>query len=237
MFSLVQKRRLFFLISLAVIIPGVLIMLYSVFTTGSLFRLSNDFVGGSIYELRFTEAGADETAIRDVFQQFGNTDISIQSLGAADEHRWSVRANFQDEEVQTNILNALEAITPLDRASLRVEQVSGTVGQEVSQSAFLAVIVASVIVTGFVVIAFRQVPNAFRYGVCSIIAMVHDVLVVSGIMSLAGLLFGWEVDALFLTAVLTVLAYSVQDTIVMFDRIRENIPKHLGEPYEVIVNR
>ncbi|MBK8032356.1 MAG: protein translocase subunit SecF [Chloroflexi bacterium] len=237
MFSLVQKRRLFFLISMAVIIPGVLIMLYSLFTTGSLFRLSNDFVGGSIYELRFTEAGADETAIRDVFQQFGNTDISIQSLGATDEHRWSVRANFQDEEVQTNILNALEAITPLDRASLRVEQVSGTVGQEVSQSAFLAVIVASVIVTGFVVIAFRQVPNAFRYGVCSIIAMVHDVLVVSGIMSLAGLLFGWEVDALFLTAVLTVLAYSVQDTIVMFDRIRENIPKHLGEPYEVIVNR
>jgi len=237
MFSLVQKRRVFFLISLAVIIPGLLIMLYSVVTTGTLFRLSNDFVGGSIYELRFSAAGADETTLRDVFQEFGNTDISIQRLGTEDEHRWSVRANFQDEEVQTSILNALEAIAPLDRTSLRIEQVSGTVGQEVSQSAFLAVIVASVIVTGFVVIAFRQVPNALRYGVCSIIAMIHDVLVVSGIMSLAGLLFGWEVDALFLTAVLTVLAYSVQDTIVMFDRIRENIPKHLGEPFEVIVNR
>jgi preprotein translocase SecF subunit len=92
-------------------------------------------------------------------------------------------------------------------------------------------------VTGFIVLAFRQVPNAFRYGVCAILAMVHDILVVAGVMSLMGLLFGWEVDALFLTAVLMVVAFSVQDTIVIFDRIRENIPKHLGEPYEVIVNR
>lgn len=237
MFSLVQKRRLFFLLSSAVIIPGVLIMLYSLLTTGTLFRLSNDFVGGSIYEIRFTESGANETNIRDVFQQFGNADISIQQLGADAENRWSVRANFQDEVTQTSILDALDAFAPLDRQALRVEQVSGTVGQEVSQAAFLAVAVASLIVTGFIVIAFRQVPNAFRYGVCAIIAMIHDVLVVSGIMSLLGLLLGWEVDALFLTAVLTILAFSVQDTIVMFDRIRENIPKHLGEPFEVIVNR
>ncbi|MBE2268836.1 MAG: protein translocase subunit SecF [Anaerolinea sp.] len=237
MFSLVQKRRLFFLISAAVIIPGVIIMLYSVLTTGSLFRLSNDFVGGSIYEIKFVESGAEEASIRDVFAANGNTDISIQRLGSPDENRWSVRANFQDESTQTAILNGLDVLAPVDRESLRVEQVSGTVGQEVSQSAFLAVAVASVIVTGFIVIAFRQVPNALRYGVCAIIAMIHDVLVVSGIMSLAGLLLGWEVDALFLTAVLTVLAFSVQDTIVMFDRIRENIPKHLGEPYETIVNR
>jgi preprotein translocase SecF subunit len=67
--------------------------------------------------------------------------------------------------------------------------------------------------------------------------MIHDVLIVSAIMSLMGLLFGWAVDALFLTAVLMVVGFSMQDTIVMFDRIRENIPKFLGEPYETIVNR
>jgi preprotein translocase SecF subunit len=72
---------------------------------------------------------------------------------------------------------------------------------------------------------------------CAILAMVHDVLVVSAIMSLFGFLLGWEVDALFLTALLTVVGFSIQDTIVLFDRIRENIPKHLGEPYETIVNR
>jgi len=237
MFSLVQKRHRYYLFSAAVIIPGILIMIYSLATTGSLFRLSNEFVGGSQYELRFTEPGANETNIGDVFQVNGNTDISVQRLGDPSENRWSVRSNFQDTATQEAIVTGLEAIAPLDRESLRIEQVSATVGQEVTRSAFVAVLIAAVVVTGFIVLAFRQVPNAFRYGVCAIAAMVHDILVVAGVMSLAGLLLGWEVDALFLTAVLMVVAFSVQDTIVIFDRIRENIPKHLGEPYEVIVNR
>jgi preprotein translocase SecF subunit len=237
MFNLVQKRHYFYLISAVIIIPGLLIMLYSLATTGSLFRLSNDFVGGSIYELRFTAAGATEANIRDVFEQNGNSDIAIQQLGDPTENRWSVRASFQDEETTGKITSELNAIAPLDQGLLRIEQVSGTVGLEVTRSAVLAVLVATIVVTVFIVLAFRQVPFAFRYGVCAIVAMFHDVLVVSGIMSLMGLLFGWEVDALFLTAVLTVVGFSVQDTIVMFDRIRENIPKHLGEPYETIVNR
>ena len=237
MFSLIQKRRWFFLFSAALIIPGIIIMGYSLATTGTLFRLSNDFVGGSLYELKFTAAGATESNIRDVFQQYGNTDISVQQVGTADEYRWSVRANFQDQATQDQIVSALDQLAPLDKNSLRIEQVSATVGREVTQAAFFAVIIASLVVTGFIVLAFRQVPKAFRYGVCAIAAMIHDILVVSGAMSLFGLLFGWEVDALFLTAVLTVVGFSVQDTIVLFDRIRENIPKHLGEPYDVIVNR
>jgi preprotein translocase SecF subunit len=237
MFNLVQKRRYFFALSAVVIIPGLLIMLYSLVTIGSLFRLGNDFVGGSIYELRFTEAGANEANIRDVFERNGNTDISIQRVGDTNENRWSVRASFQDQQVTEQIVSELNAIAPLDEGSLRIEQVSETVGQEVTGSAVLAVLVATVVVTGFIVLAFRQVPFAFRYGACAIFAMFHDVLIVCGIMSLAGLVLGWEVDALFLTAVLTVVGFSVQDTIVVFDRIRENIPKHLGEPYETIVNR
>lgn len=235
MFSLVQKRRLFFLTSAAVIVPGILIMLYSVATTGALFRLSIDFVGGSIYELKFSETGADEGSIREVFSSFGDENVVIQQIGAPEDYRWSVRASFR--ESTEDVIVALDTLAPLDRDSLRIEQVSATVGREVTQSAFLATMVAAVVVTGFIVIAFRQVPNAFRYGVCAVAAMFHDILVVSGIMSLAGLLLGWEVDALFLTAVLTVVGFSVQDTIVLFDRIRENIPKYLGEPYETIVNR
>ncbi len=241
MFSLVQKRRWFYLFSAAIIIPGVLIMLYSLITTGSLFRLSNDFVGGSIYDLRFAGEGATESNIREVFTRNGNSDISIQQLDNPndpnDEHRWSVRASFQDSETSNTIIRELGELAPLDQDSLRVEQVSPTVGREVTQSAVVAVLMATAIVTMFIVLAFRQVPNAFRYGICAIAAMVHDVLVVCGIMSLLGLLLGWEVDALFLTAILTVVGYSIQDTIVMFDRIRENIPKHLGEPFETIVNR
>jgi preprotein translocase SecF subunit len=241
MFSLVQKRRWYYLLSAAVIIPGLAVMLYSLITTGSLFRLSNDFVGGSIYELRFTTEGATEDNIRDVFTSNGNSDISIQQLDNPndpnDEHRWSVRASFQEAEISERIIQQLNEIAPLDQDSLRVEQVSPTVGREVTQAAVVAVLLSTAIVTLFIILAFRQVPNAFRYGLCAIAAMLHDVLVVCGIMSLMGLLFNWEVDALFLTAILTVVGYSIQDTIVMFDRIRENIPKHLGEPFETIVNR
>jgi preprotein translocase SecF subunit len=237
MFSLVQKRRWFFLFSAAVIIPGILIMLYSLATTGAPLRLSVDFEGGSIYELQFLADGANEANIREVFTQFGNDNPLIQRLGDASQNRWSVRANFQDQATSDAIVDALEGIAPVDREGLRIEGVSATIGQEATQAAFIAVIAATVVVTGFIVIAFRQVPNALRYGVCAIIAMVHDVLLVAGVMSLLGLVLGWEVDALFLTALLTVVGFSIQDTIVMFDRIRENIPKHLGEPYEAIVNR
>jgi len=237
MYSIVQKRRWFYIFSLAIIIPGLLIVAYSILTTGQAFLLSIDFEGGSIYEIHFTEPGADENNIRAVFQQFGNDSTVIQRLGAPEDYEWSIRASFQDQTTSENIITALDAIAPVDRGNIRIEQVSATIGQEVTQAAFLAVLVATLIVTAFIVISFRKVPDAFRYGVCAIIAMIHDVLIVAAVMSLCGLLFGWEVDSLFLTAVLMVVGFSVQDTIVLYDRIRENIPKYLGEPYEVIVNR
>lgn len=237
MFNLVEKRRWYFIFSSAIIIPGLLIMLFSLVTTGALFRLSIDFVGGSIYDLTFTEAGATEDNIRQTFTELGDDNVVIQRLGAASANRWSVRGSFQDNETIEQILARLNELAPLDRDSFRLETVSATVGQEVTRAALLAVVLAGIVITGFIVIAFRQVPNAFRYGVSAIVAMIHDVLIVLGAMSLLGLLLGWEVDALFLTAVLTVVGFSVQDSIVVFDRIRENIPLHLGEPYETIVNR
>ncbi len=237
MFSLIQKRRYFFLLSGIVIVLGLITMVYSLLTIGSLFRLSNDFVGGSIYDLRFTEDGATEESIRGVFTQVGDENVIIQPIAEPEERRWSVRGSFLDSQTSEQIIDLLDQQATLDRDSLRIDQVSATVGQEVARAAFVAVLFAAAVVTGFIVFAFRQVPNAFRYGACAIFAMIHDVLVVSGVMSLAGLILRWEVDALFLTALLTIIGFSIQDTIVLFDRIRENIPKHLGEPYETIINR
>jgi len=105
------------------------------------------------------------------------------------------------------------------------------------KGASLASVVGAFAIAAFIVIAFRGVPNAVRYGVCAVAAMVHDILVTTGLFSIAGIFLGWEVDALFLTAILTVVGFSVQDTIVVFDRIRENTPKRRGEPFELIVNR
>lgn len=314
MFNLVEKRRWYFLLSALVIIPGLLIIIYSWATTGAPFRLSIDFVGGSIYNLTFV-GDVDEDQIRNVFVASGDDNTIIQRLGQEDQFwlltnpesdvndsdevvltledsfassnldgsftasynegsgylldfsdasidadaiqgvfseqlgeesnleqvnvsSWSIRASFLESEDERQALeDELNAIAPLDKGSFSLEAVSATVGREVAIAAIWAVLAAAIVITGFIVIAFRQVPNAFRYGVSAIVAMVHDVLLVMGVMSLMGLLFNWEVDALFLTAILTVVGFSVQDSIVVFDRIRENIPLRLGEPYETIVNR
>jgi len=236
-YSLIQKRRLYFLFSAIVLGSGILIMLWSTLTTGAPFRLSIDFVGGSIFELVFTEEGVTEQDLRAVFAEFGDEHVVVQQLGAAQERRWSVRSTIQQAATTDQIIAALDSLAPLDMNLMRRESVSATIGREVTQAALVAVLVATLVIIGFIILAFRQVPRAFRYGVCAVVAMLHDVLVVAGVMSLGGLLFGWEADALFLTALLTIVGFSIQDTIVLFDRIRENVPKYLGEPWETIVNR
>lgn len=238
MFNLVEKRRWFFLLSAALILPGVVAMIYSIISTGAPFRLSIDFVGGSIYNLAFVEKGITEGDIRDVFAAFDDRTLTVQRLTLDDgSERWSVRGSFLEQAQTEQILDKLSEVSAVDRERTQIERVSESIGAEVARAAFFAVMAASFIVSFFIIVAFRTVPKALRYGLSAIAAMLHDILVVMGVASIMGLFFGWEVDALFLTAVLTILAYSVQDSIVLFDRIRENIPQYLGEPYETIVNR
>lgn len=241
MFNFIKHRKYYFLISAIVIVPGIIAMLYSFIAIGSPVRLGIDFVGGSLFEVQFVES-VHEDAIREVFAEYGLNEVVLQELQAIESDtagaRWQVRSAFVEPEVTEQITTALsEQIAPLDAEATVVNQVSPTIGAEVTQAAFIAVIVAAFVILAFIVFAFRQVPNAVRYGVCAIAAMIHDILVVMGVMSILGLLFGWEVDALFLTAMLTVIGFSVQDSIVVFDRIRENSRRRRGEDYEILVNR
>lgn len=114
--------------------------------------------------------------------------------------------------------------------------VGPTVGNELIGRAFLAILAASTAILLYLTVVFRKVPNAFRYGVCAIIALLHDVLVVVGIFAILGFAFGIEIDALFITAMLTVIGFSVHDTIVVFDRVRENIMKRRFDRFDEVVN-
>ncbi|MGA7731448.1 MAG: protein translocase subunit SecF [Chloroflexia bacterium] len=114
--------------------------------------------------------------------------------------------------------------------------VGPTIGQELILRAFFAIMAASMAILIYLTIVFRKVPNAFRYGVCAIFALVHDVLVVLGVFAILGLLLGTEIDALFITAMMTVIGFSVHDTIVVFDRVRENLTKRRFEHFEQVVN-
>ena len=124
-----------------------------------------------------------------------------------------------------------------DNTELRFSSVGPLVGRETTRAAFLAILATSVVTLLFVALAFRKVPHAWRYAVCAILKMLFDILFLLGVASILGHLVGWEVDSLFLTAVLTVVGFSVQDVIVVFDRIRENVPKYAGEPFDQIIDR
>ena len=115
-------------------------------------------------------------------------------------------------------------------------EVGPEVAAQTSQNAALAVLAASAFILLYVWFSFRRVPNAFRYGACAIIALLHDVLVVLGIFSILGHFFGIQISALFITALLTVIGFSVHDTIVVFDRIRENMQRRSIETFEEVVN-
>ncbi|MEA3459137.1 MAG: protein translocase subunit SecF [Chloroflexota bacterium] len=233
MFDIVGKRRWYFLISACVIVPGLAAMVYSTIAFGTPVRMSIDFTGGVLLELKFEQA-IRPAEVRQVFVERGYGDTAVQTT--ADERTVLIRSKPLGSEVKAEIEAELEdKFGPLEE--LRFESVGPTIGHEVTRAAGMAVMAASAAILGFIIWAFRRVPHAFRYGTCAILAMVHDVLVALGFFSIMGLIRGWEMDALFFTAILTVIGFSVQDTIVVFDRIRENIPKRRREPFETVVNR
>lgn len=237
MWNFVQNRRWYYLFSSAVILLGVAAMVYSTITFGSPVRLGVDFTGGSLFVLQFKGA-ATEGGIRTVFTDFGEGNAMIQRLGRPEDNLWQVRASFMESDKVNQIKAALgSSIASLDTNRSTFDVVNPSIGGEVTRAALYAVIVTALVILVFIWFAFRRVPHSVRYAACAIVAVVHNILVTTGMMSLAGLLLGWEADVLFLTAMLTVIGFSVQDTIVVYDRIRENIPKRRGEPFEAIVNR
>ncbi len=233
MYDIVGQRRWYFAISLFFIALGLVAMIISLIRYGAPFRLSIDFTGGSLLEYQFTQA-VQPGEVRAIFVDQGLTGTSVQSVG--DGTIVLIRSREIDAETKVALEQQLSAKFGA-LTELRFESVGPSVGREVARSALLAVLAASVGILLFIAFAFRRVPNSFRYGVCAVIAVLHNVWISVGLFSLWGLLFGWEVDALFLTAVLTVIGFSVSDTIVVFDRVRENIPRRRGEPFEVVVNR
>lgn len=236
-YHIIQNRRRYFIISALLLISGLLAIIASLAMTGSPFRIGVDFRSGTRFEVQFSEP-VDETQIRDVFTQFGITSPSIIALrGENLENAWQIRGEFVSPETAQSILNALDEVAPLRQESSQFTSVSAAIGNEVTRSAIVAVIFAAIAILFYIVIVFHQVPNTFRYGTTAVIALLHDLFIVLGFAAITGLLLGWEVDALFLTAVLTIAGFSLQDTIVLFDRMRENIARRPFEKIELIANR
>jgi preprotein translocase subunit SecF len=230
MMHLASKRKLWFTISLLVIIPGLLSLIFSGL------KLGIDFTGGTLWEVRFaqpTTAADVETALR----SGGMDHIVVQRSGPATDETFLIRMPEVPEgsprkaELTAAMESALGPFTELEYAT-----VGGAVSTQIRNRAILAVAFASIGILLYMAYAFRNTQNPLLYGSSALVAMLHDVFIVLGVFSILGLLFNVQIDALFITALLTVIGFSVHDTIVVFDRIRENLARNPGEPFEQIVD-
>jgi preprotein translocase subunit SecF len=227
MLNILGKRYLFFAISLLIIIPGLIIAAVD-------FPLSIDFTGGSLLEVRFGSGNNPST--EQVFQIYNSVGVEPSQVQPTSQGTMVIRSSFMDDEQRSQLLSAMQKRLEEDITVLRFDSVGPTIGQQVTTRAAAAVALAALAVVIYITFAFRGISHAFRYGICAIIAMLHDVAIVISLGAIGGKLFGWQIDALFLTALLTVIGFSVQDKIVVFDRIRENSSIHRRLPFETLVN-
>jgi preprotein translocase subunit SecF len=226
MINIISKRYWFFLISAIVIVPG----LISLIAFG--LKPSTDFQPGSTVTISFSPQ-VEESALRQAMTSAGYPDATIQlaSTGtSAGNYFVSLPqiTSAQETTLMTDLQTSLNSTpTPSDFTTT-----SASVAAQTVRYAVIAVIVAAICIMVYIAWAFRKMPRPFRWGICAIIALLHDLLVVIGIFSILGWLLGIKIDALFITGVLTVAGYSVHDTIVVFDRIRENMLKGTNKDFE-----
>ncbi len=234
MFDLVGKRHYFFLLSLLVILPGVVSLLIP-----PALRLGIDFTSGTTMTLRF-QRPVELAELRAAFADLGHPDAIIQVTGGGDfivrtRPLSELEGGAGEESARSRLVEALQGrfgpVEVLDFATI-----SPVVAAETVRNSALAVAAASVGILLYLTFAFRSVRHPFRYGVCAVVALLHDALVVVGSFSILGKISGLEVDTLFITALLTVIGFSVHDTIVVFDRIRENARKLPGADFPAVVN-
>ncbi len=230
---IVERRGLWFLISLIAMLPGIIFMIWSLTQGKPILPLSIDFTGGVTWEMRFEQAVPPADVIR-LMNENGFDDVAVTTVG--DDQTVQIKTKEMTPDQKAAVEAALvSAFGPHSERSYT--NIGPAIGAEVSQSAIIAVGIASLLILFYLAYSFRQVPHPLRYGTSAVVALIHDVLVTFSFIAIMYWIAGWEVDALFLTAILTVIGYSVSDSIVIFDRIRENLKRHRGDSFATVANR
>jgi len=208
-------------------------MVYSTIAFGSPVKLGIDFSSGWTMTVRF-EQQVEQGALREEMALLGYGDAVIQRV-IDEESTFLIRTGVLTTSERSQVEEALGAQFgdfDVRDSALADETISG----ETTNVAVIAVVVASIGILLYITWAFRRLMKSFRFGLCALVALLHDVLIVLGIFSLLGVFFAIEIDAMFITGILTVIGYSVNDSIVVFDRVRENMSKRTGSPLETVVN-
>lgn len=223
--NLIKHRKIWYLASLVIILPGTLALIFWGL------KLSIDFKGGTLIEL---EGISDKAKVIEIASKSKIEEPSVIST----EKGVIIRAKLIDENTHKAFKQEISKINGVKEQ--RVETVGPSVSGETTRNAFISVGLASLLIVVYVAYSFRKVPkpaSSWEFGIAAIVALLHDALVVTGVFAILGHFYNVEIDVLFITAMLTVIGFSVHDTIVIFDRIRENLIKNTGENFEEIVGR
>jgi len=232
-YQIIQKRKIFLTLSSLAAVLSVLALIFWGLNFGI------DFTGGSLLEVQYTNYQPTITEIQTSLKESGLHNLVVQPTND------SVILRFQ-ENTESAHQTAVEKLRALIKdkkdasfKELQFDSVGPSIGQELKSKSFNATALVFIMIIIYISIVFRKVSKpvaSWKYGVAAIIALIHDILFILGVFSVLGHFYGVEVNTPFIAAVLTVLGYSVSDTIIVFDRIRENLPKS-QEDFENTINR
>lgn len=225
MTDIVGKRFRFFLIS------GIIIIVSIVSLANFGLKSGIEFSSGSMMTIHFEQV-IDSDELKQEVASSGYPNAIIQQTGEGD---FLIRTGELTSEDKEQITNALTArFGPATESEFH--SVSPMVAAETARNAGIAIGVAAVGILLYITWAFRRMPRPFRYGACALIALGHDVLIALGIFSILSATLGWEINLMFITGILAVVGYSVNNTVVVFDRIRENLNRGISPNFDVVVN-
>jgi preprotein translocase subunit SecF len=234
----VKYRRQWFIFSLAIMVPGIISLLIPPALNPGI-----EFTAGTEFTVRFAEPPGQQE-LRTTLADLGYEGSRVQRTSGGDFviRTRELAGTVSSPDVGPVVPSELDGIigSLAERYGqvqvIQSDTVSAIVSREIAQKALWAVLAATVAILFYISWAFRSVQNPFRYGACAVLAMLHDVVVVVGLFSIFGKAFGMEINTLFITALLTVIGFSVHDTIVVFDRIRENLRRNISPSFDTTVN-
>lgn len=230
--DIIGKKNWYFLISLLFIVPGLVFFILNFKQFGFGLNLGIDFTGGT--KIEYQIPGKNE---KDVAQIFKNQKIDVYTLQRSGD-QFITRTKSLTPRTYNKIKESITRASPQSK-EISFETIGPTIGNETTINAIKALVIASILIVLYITWSFRSVPkpaSSFRFGICAIIALLHDVFVVVGAFAILGYFLKVEVDSLFVTALLTVIGFSVHDTIVVFDRIRENLIKMGSTNFAQVAN-
>ncbi|AKM81852.1 TPA: protein translocase subunit SecF [Candidatus Berkelbacteria bacterium] len=225
--NIIGRRKIWYIVSTVLIAPGIIALIL----WGLKFGI--DFKGGALIQVQYSQSKpVDE--VKNSLKDLGLNNLIVTTTS---DNGFIIRTETLTQEQYNKISDQLKKVGEYKETSY--ESVGPTVSSDIEKKAIISVILASLAIILFVAYTFRRVPkpaSSWRFGICAVLALIHDLAFVIGLFAILGHFLGYEIDSLFITALLTIMGFSVHDTIVVFDRIRENLRKHPSENFEKNVN-